>query len=1196
MINDRFFIKKKLGEGRSKVFLCSDNALPAGQAGFPGKDVAIKILSKGTGRQELQAFKEEFFTLKKLNHPNIINAYEIGTIVKLNTDNKEITEGSKFFTLDYFDGVNLLYFPGLKNEENLKEIITQLCSVLYYLHQSNYIYYDLKAENILAAESNSKPVIKMIDMGLAGHLKLKNELSARGTAEYLAPEILKKQPYDHRIDLYSLGILLYRILYNRFPFKAVKQLDIYKAHLEEEFDFPEPDFYPGLIEVVKKLLKKDPSERYYNTLQILNDLNIPIEIISDELMPAKVFADRSDALSGIQNYITGSSAGEVYTIKGIEGSGKTSLAYKIFSEFDNVVFTGHDSTKSGIESIKDLLKKIVYSDFVYPGLSPALLTLINDFLNSNEPVNVDRIKSVFSRLSSEADFIIVYDDFNSIDEFSLDIYKEIFPILQVNKTKIILTENSGISYLSGIIFNLKEINLTPFTEAQLEEYLDLNFAPFFPKDNLKNQIMLHADLLPGSIESFIQDLILLKILVYTTSGTIITADEAAIALLKSSHDEIYKLRVSRLSEDELKTAQLISSLEVSVEPEMISELSGLNVKEIISILSGLKQKNVLHLSNMDLIPVIVSEGLKKYIYSTIKNAAQFHKKIALIIKNKHGGFSRSELSRQFELAEEYTESYNVLKDELTQAEKLSAFSYQKKIIQHLLELPLNESFKFDLKYILCGVFRNLNDPRSSLNLIEELLLQKPDNKILNELLILKGMCLIELREIESGKQIFKSLISKISDKQRHQKLLVEIAYAEFDLKSYEIAEEMCKEIINNENSGEEEKGKCYNLLGLIDTYKDYNLDSALTNFENAREMYHAANLTLNEAKAEVNIGNISFWKGDYENAEKHWNRSLQTNLSIGNLDQEAQLLLSLGIFYYNKTNYDKAIEHYKRAHDIFQSLGNRNGQGLVLFNSGETYLAGCEYQNAFEYLSRARDIFRQLVNTGEEAEVLFLLGKFYFILGDNKVLNTIIRDYRDLIKKNVLPEKHNNNLEYLEVITSPNQVQNKDHIDNFKKVLNTFKKQNEKNFFVEGSSILCKDLIRQGMYEDAINLLNDPEFSNICTENLFYNAERLYLLALLASVNNNLKLPPPIESLEKAFNYIRDEHITELTWKLLFSLAENYFQRGNFKKSEEYVLYSKRLLNFIAENITDENMKKTYLSKPERKSALEKLEYMESKL
>ena len=189
MINDRFHVKKKLGEGRSKVFLCSDTS-------FPGKDIAIKILPNQADEQEVQAFKEEFFTLRNLNHPNIIKVNEIGTIVKLNSDEQELTGGSKFFTLEYCDGVNLLQFPGLKKEEILKEIITQLSSVLYYLHQSNYIYYDLKVENILASTINNKPVIKMIDMGLAGHIKLKNELSVRGTAEYLAPEILKKEPFD----------------------------------------------------------------------------------------------------------------------------------------------------------------------------------------------------------------------------------------------------------------------------------------------------------------------------------------------------------------------------------------------------------------------------------------------------------------------------------------------------------------------------------------------------------------------------------------------------------------------------------------------------------------------------------------------------------------------------------------------------------------------------------------------------------------------------------------------------------------------------------------------------------------------------------------------------------------------------------------------------------------------------------------
>jgi tetratricopeptide (TPR) repeat protein len=267
--------------------------------------------------------------------------------------------------------------------------------------------------------------------------------------------------------------------------------------------------------------------------------------------------------------------------------------------------------------------------------------------------------------------------------------------------------------------------------------------------------------------------------------------------------------------------------------------------------------------------------------------------------------------------------------------------------------------------------------------MEELLLEKLDEDISNELLILKGSCLIELGEFEAGKHLLESLIPKIKDKKRRQKLLVEAAYAEYDLNNYEVAEEMCQKIIKNVYTSDEEKGKCYNLLGLIGTYKKNNIDDALNNFQSAREIYHSSSLALNEAKAEVNIGNIYFMQGDYTNAEKYWKSSLQTNISIGNLDQEAKLLISLGIFYYHELNFEKAVEHYMKANDIFRSLGNKYGQAIVLSNYGEIYLASCEYQNAYESLEKAREMFVQLLNVDEEAAVLFMLGKFYFIIGDN---------------------------------------------------------------------------------------------------------------------------------------------------------------------------------------------------------------------
>ena len=203
MINHRFEIIRQIGKGRSEVFLCKDFEISR-------KEVAVKFLPRNVDNNELLSFRNEYFLLQNLDHPNIIKAFDFGETVKVDQA-EPIDVGSHFISLEYFDSVELFKFKYLKDERNLKEIIKQLCSVLYYLHQSNYIYYDLKPENILVSSISDTPQIKLIDLGLAEFIPYRSYTTIKGTAEYIAPELLKNEPHDFRVDLYSLGILLYKI-------------------------------------------------------------------------------------------------------------------------------------------------------------------------------------------------------------------------------------------------------------------------------------------------------------------------------------------------------------------------------------------------------------------------------------------------------------------------------------------------------------------------------------------------------------------------------------------------------------------------------------------------------------------------------------------------------------------------------------------------------------------------------------------------------------------------------------------------------------------------------------------------------------------------------------------------------------------------------------------------------------------------
>jgi serine/threonine protein kinase len=1186
MINQRYKIKELLGKGRSSVYLCGDIE-------SPGKDIAIKILPANVEIEEEELFTGEFFVLRKINHPNIVKAFNIGNVIRVDEDDKDIPAGGKYFTQEYFNGKNLLESGALADELVLKEIIKQLCSVLYYLHLSNYIYYDLKPENILVSYSGGKPFIKLIDLGFAQCIIGNRNTVIRGTAEYIAPEILKNQVHDHRVDFYSLGMVLYRLIYNCFPFSTNNEIDVYKAQIEQEFDFPISAISTKILNVVKKLLKKDPAERYSNAIQILSDLDIEVnEELSKDWIPAKIFAGRKDCLTILKTYIADQASREVFTVRGSEGAGKTTLAYALYSCTGNSILIDNDNSFSGIEFVKLFLKKIVFNNFVYPRLSNELLDQIDKFFTETPPNLVEEFNSIFNRLTNECSFVLIMDSFNSYDDFTIEILKNIIPILQVNHIKVILTENSDRHNASEFIANIREINLRPFTEAHLSEYLEKSFAGYFPKEQLKQLILSYADLLPGSLESFLKDLILLKIIRFNPGGIEIIADEKTSTILKSSHEEFYKIRVDNLKDNELQTARFISAFEISPDSNVIGKYLKLTGSETSRVLNILSHKNIIHNSTNGSNPVFTSEGLKKYVYSGIKEKKNYHDEIIKLLTQNFPEFNRHELARQYELAECYEKSYKVLKEELDNAEKISAYSFQKAILQHLLSFPLNEELMLNINIEFCKVLTKLNDYKTALNIINELINNIVSETAKRELLILKANCLIGLGELNEGKDLLESLINDISDPFRRNALLLDLANVNFNLNRYEETKEICNNLTGLVNVDNEILGSSYQLLGLISIYKDDDLDTALEYFEKTNSAYKAGGLKFRQAGVLMNIGNIYSMKGDTDKALDYWNQSLILNQSIGNIQQEAKLLINFGIYYFNSLEFEKSTDNYTKAFSIFNSLGIKDGQGLVETNLGEIFLMMCEYQKASESLFESIEIFRQVQNKEEELQAMFLLGKLHFIVGDYDKLNQLLREFEFKIDEEA-GETNKTNFEYLLNLSRIPGGDLDKVLQSLTDIRANISIEERKYEYFYCTMAIINLMTKLGILDEAAGELRSENLVQLCSSNNIFEAERNYMLGVICEHNPLLGSKSSVDYYLEANNLLTDLHITELTWKVLYALFKTYNRRGNVNKSREYVKYSKSLITFIGENIKDKRLKNKYLEEPERKEALKELNYYE---
>ncbi len=251
----RYRIIRKIGAGgMGRVYLAYDNVLE--------REVALKELHipehlSEEDRMELQErFQLEAKAAARLSHPHIVTVHDI-----------IITKDFYFIVMEYLPGKTLgeIIKERTFTHNELLSIAPMICDALGYAHSHGVIHRDVKPDNILALENGN---VKVTDFGIA-KLRMSRGVtqtgSITGTPNYLAPELILNQPYDHRVDIFSLGTTFYELLTGSPPFDAENDYSIlYKLVSEKPRPLLEicPDLPPSLVAVVDKALEKDPRDRF----------------------------------------------------------------------------------------------------------------------------------------------------------------------------------------------------------------------------------------------------------------------------------------------------------------------------------------------------------------------------------------------------------------------------------------------------------------------------------------------------------------------------------------------------------------------------------------------------------------------------------------------------------------------------------------------------------------------------------------------------------------------------------------------------------------------------------------------------------------------------------------------------------------------------------------------------------------------
>ena len=249
------------------------------------KPVAVKVLNPEYADDPEIAgrFLQEARTASRLRHEHIIDITDFG-----HTD-----DGTVFFVMELLEGEDLsatVMEDGPLAPMRVIAIAEQICDALACAHQNGIIHRDIKPANCFRISRGNNPdFIKVLDFGIAKVATVDREVQRTtgtplGTPGYMALELLKGEAYDHRVDIYAVGVLMYKLLTNKMPFPAantygavVRQID--GDPIPPRQAAPEREIPEALEALILRAIARTPTERH----QSASELREALEAVARDL-------------------------------------------------------------------------------------------------------------------------------------------------------------------------------------------------------------------------------------------------------------------------------------------------------------------------------------------------------------------------------------------------------------------------------------------------------------------------------------------------------------------------------------------------------------------------------------------------------------------------------------------------------------------------------------------------------------------------------------------------------------------------------------------------------------------------------------------------------------------------------------------------------------------------------------------------
>ncbi|HEY0434511.1 MAG TPA: serine/threonine-protein kinase [Chitinophagaceae bacterium] len=265
----RFYLQELINSGgMADIWLATDQQGTAYALRKMHENLRFNFLAK-------RRFLKGCEILSKIHqHEYVIQYFEHGKI-----------NGSHYCLMEYVESSNLKQLFA-RGDEMLQEyvgnILIDMAMALEHVHDSGFMHMDFKPENVLVTRSGN---VRLVDFDLAAPRPQKPEKRSKnpGTPAYMAPELLQRDPFDHRADIFAYGVTAYELLTGQKPFPGDTPDEILRKQLNRGSDFPtprtfNPDVPIALDKAVMKCLDKDLEKRYPIISVLVHELKTALYI------------------------------------------------------------------------------------------------------------------------------------------------------------------------------------------------------------------------------------------------------------------------------------------------------------------------------------------------------------------------------------------------------------------------------------------------------------------------------------------------------------------------------------------------------------------------------------------------------------------------------------------------------------------------------------------------------------------------------------------------------------------------------------------------------------------------------------------------------------------------------------------------------------------------------------------------------